>query len=136
MASEWMHEPVVRHGTSPLPQSSLAPQSSLMHESDDLVVARGYQALGIKSVRVEILRFILSHGETCAADLMQEFALSRNGVLAHLRALTAAGLLHERHDTHPRGSGPITYWRADLEDASVVLDTLVDYVLTTASGAA
>ncbi|GGF30806.1 ArsR/SmtB family transcription factor [Subtercola lobariae] len=122
--------------TTSLVRGLASQPSALLHESDELVIARSYQALGIKSVRVEILRYILSNGETCASDLMREFGLSRNGVLAHLRALTTAGLLHERHDTHPRGSGPITYWRADLEDASVVLDTLVDYVLTTTSGAA
>ncbi|RFA18837.1 ArsR/SmtB family transcription factor [Subtercola boreus] len=101
---------------------------SLLRESNDEIVALSYRALGIKPVRLEILRLILARGETSAAHLMAEFGLSRNGVLCHLRSLTAAGLLHERHDTHPRGSGPITYWSADAENASIMLDTLLDYM--------
>ena len=102
---------------------------SLLGESNDSIVALSYRALGIKPVRLEILRLILGRGETSAAQVMTEFNISRNGALLHLRSLTDAALLHERHDTHPRGSGPITYWRADADNASVMLDTVFDYVM-------
>lgn len=75
----------------------------------------GLRALGASPNRIEVLRLVLGAAEVTTADLMAELNLSRGGVLKHLDALADLGLVTARHTTHPRGSGPITYWRADEE---------------------
>lgn len=95
----------------------------------DDAAALAYRALGATSTRVEILRLVLSSREVSTADVMNALGLSRNGVTRHLRELNADGLLCERHATHPRGSGPITYWSADADRVLDVLDSLVDHVM-------
>jgi predicted ArsR family transcriptional regulator len=95
---------------------------SLTGVGNDALAARSYRTLGASPVRIEILRLLLAAGELSAADLMAELGLTRNGVRRHLHALRQDGLLTERHTTHPRGSGPITYWGADPDE---VIDVLV-----------
>ncbi|GGF21487.1 ArsR/SmtB family transcription factor [Subtercola lobariae] len=105
---------------------------SLVGHGDDYAAARAYRALGATSTRVEILRLVLASGEVSAAELMAALALTRNGVHHHLRALTDDGLLLERHTTHPRGSGPITYWRADPDEVLTMLEDLTAHVMSAA----
>ncbi|MCU1480649.1 MAG: hypothetical protein JWQ19_1435 [Subtercola sp.] len=89
-------------------------------------------ALGITPTRIEILRIVLASGDVSASQLAMNLGLSRNGVLHHLRALTEGGLLRARHCTHPRGSGPITYCRADEEEVRTVLRDVNRHLFTDA----
>lgn len=86
-------------------------------------------ALGITESRLEILRILLSRHETTTAQLIRSTGLSMNGVRAHLRALVRCGLVEGRHATHPRGAGPITYWRAAADDTEDLMDQLCRYLL-------
>lgn len=49
--------------------------------------------------------------------------------MQHLRILSEVGLITKRKSTHPRGSGPITYWRADRNEVEVVLERFVHHLL-------
>jgi predicted ArsR family transcriptional regulator len=111
---------------------STAAATSLVGFGDHDAAARAYDAFGILPLRIEIVRFALSRPEFSAADVMAEFGLTRNGALQHLRKLTDEGLLFERRCTHPRGSGPITYWRADADGVHDLLAALVDHVMSSA----
>jgi len=72
-----------------------------------------YAALGIWSLRAEILRYLHCRPEASTADVMREFGVTRNGAMQHLRGLAETGLVLSRQCTHPRGAGPITSWRTD-----------------------
>jgi predicted ArsR family transcriptional regulator len=95
----------------------------------DTVIEHAHRALGTGATRIEILRFTIASGEVTSSQLMAELGLTRNGVRAHLVALTAEGLLIERHATHPRGCGPVTYWRADIDEVIAVMDALSEHVI-------
>lgn len=71
--------------------------------------------LGASSVRLAILQLTIRFGEVRAVELEDALGLTRNGIGAHLKDLTAAGYLIERNATHPRGAGNVKYWRADRE---------------------
>lgn len=71
--------------------------------------------LGASSVRLSILQLVIRYGEVRATELEDALGLTRNGVGAHLKELTAAGFLIERNATHPRGAGNVKYWRVDRE---------------------
>ncbi|WP_345763401.1 ArsR/SmtB family transcription factor [Diaminobutyricibacter sp. McL0608] len=91
----------------------------------------GYILVSAGRTRVEILR-MLSHLPNCTTShVMAELGLTRNGVLAHLKTLAAAGLISRHRSTHPRGSGRTYYWRANQEMVSDALDDLYDYILGT-----
>lgn len=102
---------------------------SLVGLGDDIAAQRAYRGLGITSLRVELLRFVLSRPRVCTADAMQEFGITRNCAHHHLHALNSQGLLSALHTTHPRGSGPITYWSADEAEVEELFTTLLDHVL-------
>ncbi|RFA10840.1 hypothetical protein B7R54_17730 [Subtercola boreus] len=86
-------------------------------------------ALGITQSRLEILRILLSQRETTTAELIGETGLSMNGVRQHLQALVGCGLVEGRRATHPRGAGPITYWRAAADHIEDQMDQLCRYLL-------
>ncbi|UFS58121.1 ArsR/SmtB family transcription factor [Subtercola endophyticus] len=100
---------------------------------DAAAADRACAALGITPTRIEILRVVLASGDVSASELALNLGLSRNGVLHHLRALTEGGLLRARHCTHPRGSGPITYWRADEQEVRSVLHDVDRHLFTDSS---
>jgi DNA-binding transcriptional ArsR family regulator len=106
--------------------------NSLVGYGDEVAAERVNRVLGVRATRVEILRLIVASSEASAAELMSETGLTRNGVIGHLRILTEEGLLIERHATHPRGSGPITYWRADVDEVLSVLDVFSMHVMSSA----
>ena len=111
-----------------MPYSSAA--GSLVGFGDDESAARAYGALAILPLRVEILRFVLSRSEVSVADVMAEFGVTRNGALQHLKGLGDEGLLLARRCTHPRGSGPITYWRAYPDEVEALMQRLVGHILS------
>ncbi|TIH33898.1 ArsR family transcriptional regulator [Subtercola vilae] len=74
--------------------------------------------LGVSAARLEILRFILSKREVSVTAIMVEVGMTRNGVRRHLEALQHSGLISERRTTHPRGSGPITYFSANEDSVA------------------
>ncbi|WP_161580309.1 MULTISPECIES: ArsR/SmtB family transcription factor [Subtercola] len=88
-----------------------------------------YSGLGVSFSRLEILRIVLARTEVSSSTVMAEMGMTRNGVTRHLEALRNAGLISERRTTHPRGSGPITYWRADRGDVWDAVDELGQYLL-------
>lgn len=51
------------------------------------------RVLGVRSVRLRILRELVRAGEASAGDIMAVLGLSRNGVRKHLRDLELAGLV-------------------------------------------
>jgi predicted ArsR family transcriptional regulator len=101
---------------------------SLLGFGDELEATRVYDALGIAPLRIEILRLLLSRREASAADVMNEFGLTRNGALTHLKRLSADGILVSRSSTHPRGSGPITYWSVDRDALADLTDSLLNHL--------
>lgn len=107
----------------------LAPAASLIGHGDLEAAERACRVLCIAPLRIEILRFVLCRTEVSAATLMKEFGLTRNGALSHIKVLAEEDLLTQRRATHPRGSGPITYWRADRAGVQSVLETLTRHVL-------
>jgi predicted ArsR family transcriptional regulator len=80
-------------------------------------------------MRSEILRFVTSADEVSVLEVMAELSLTRNGVVTHLRALEAEALGSSRRGTHPRGSGAITYWRADIAEIEDMCDDLTRHLL-------
>lgn len=78
--------------------------------------------------RLAVLRFFLDHQEATAKDLMEATGLSRNAAGHHLTALRAAGVLHERRTTHPRGQGLIGYWVMDRAAMQAVRDGVVEHL--------
>ncbi|CAN5248687.1 hypothetical protein BH09ACT6_BH09ACT6_26860 [soil metagenome] len=92
-------------------------------------VQRAQAVFGVSSVRLDIITALLAGGEVSDAALMDRFGLTRNGIRRHLKALEAQGIITGRHATHPRGSGPITYWRADAEELLLLIDDLRRAVL-------
>jgi predicted ArsR family transcriptional regulator len=97
---------------------------SMIGWGDDHAIHRVYRAFAVSPTRIEILRFIFFRGDVSTSEIMVEVGLSRNGARVHLHALLAEGLLIKRHDTHPRGSGPITYWKPEVDQISDLLETL------------
>jgi predicted ArsR family transcriptional regulator len=85
--------------------------------------------LGVSPVRLEILRFVISKREVSVSAIMTELGMTRNGIRRHLDCLRESGLISERHTTHPRGAGPITYWRADENSVAYALDWLSTQLL-------
>ncbi|WP_431030927.1 ArsR/SmtB family transcription factor [Plantibacter sp. RU18] len=85
--------------------------------------------LGVRPARLALLRIVIANGEVTAQELMDALGMTRNGVGLHLKVLTDAGLLTERHATHPRGTGGIHYWSANVEIIRDTLDTLSASVL-------
>jgi len=104
------------------------PARSLVGHGDPLAAARISRVFGANVLRLEITRYLVTRDETSTADVMREFGLSRNGALAHLRELDAEGIVVAVRHTHPRGSGPITYWRVDPDEVELALRTLVEHV--------
>ena len=103
---------------------------SLAGTGDEHLAWSAYLTLGISPRRVEILRFLLSREQTSVSQVMTEFGLTRNGVLGHLRAMQQGGLISVSRSTHPRGAGPISYWKADLCAVSKLLEGLQWHVLS------
>ena len=101
---------------------------SLAGLGNDIAAHRDYRGLGIAALRIEILRFVVSRPQVCTADVMREFHITRNGARHHLHALSDEELIVARHTTHPRGSGPITYWSADRAEIHEFFDALIDHV--------
>lgn len=100
----------------------------LIPESDDA----GRDArlvLGVRPARLALLRIVIANGEVTAQELMDALDMTRNGVGLHLKVLTDAGLLIRRQATHPRGTGGIYYWSANVEAIRETLDTLSASVL-------
>ncbi|GGF33821.1 hypothetical protein GCM10011399_28740 [Subtercola lobariae] len=91
---------------------------------------RAFTALGVSNARVEILRAISRRGESPTSALMEDVGLSRNGLSRHLEVLRQSGFLSDRHATHPRGSGPITYWSLDSDGISDAIEALLTYIST------
>ena len=84
--------------------------------------------VGISSTRLEIIRLLGERVEISDAALMAELGLARNSVRKHLRHLQACGIALPRHTTHPRGSGPITFWRVDSDVLDRVVATLCEHL--------
>jgi len=103
---------------------------SLVGTGDEHLAWSAYSALGISHRRVEILRFLLSRERTSVSQVMAEFGLTRNGVLGHLRAMQQGGLISVSRTTHPRGAGPISYWKADTEAVFELMEGLQLHVLS------
>jgi hypothetical protein len=103
-------------------------RDSLVGFGDADRAAVAFRALDVGTVRIEVLRQIVASREVSTADLMGELGFTRNGLTPHPRALASAGLIAERHATHPRGSGPITYWRANVDSVLTTLDAVVAHV--------
>lgn len=59
---------------------------------------------------------------------MEEFGLTGNGALLHLKCMMAEMILFERRCTHPRGSGPVTYWSVNRSEVESLIESLVDYL--------
>ncbi|GAA0991148.1 hypothetical protein GCM10009563_03220 [Subtercola frigoramans] len=108
--------------------------SSVARQRIGLDPERAYLALGASALRVEILTFVLTNASSSTAEIMTQFAITRNGALDHLRLLQRNGLVSAERRTHPRGSGPITYWSAEEGDVAVVLYDLIDYILGLGAG--
>lgn len=89
---------------------------------------RAYTMLGATQSRLETLRLILAYPEVSTSDIARALDLTRNGVQPHLDALTRAGVVRERHTTHPRGSGPITYWSGDADEVHIVFESLLSHL--------
>jgi len=101
---------------------------SLAGWGDESSAARAYDAFGMAPLRMEILRFALSRREISTADVMHEFGLTRNGALQHLKQLAGELLITSRRCTHPRGSGPVTYWSADRDEFDSLVESLLRHV--------
>jgi predicted ArsR family transcriptional regulator len=100
----------------------------LVGHGDDYTAQRAYRVTGSPPARLEVLRFVLAYPETTTAEVMVALNMSRNGVLRHLKVLADEGMLEMRHATHPRGAGPITYWRANVDEAWAVFEALGDHL--------
>ena len=103
---------------------------SLVGTGDEHLAWTAYLALGIPHTRVEILRYLLSREQASVSQVMAEFGLARNGVLGHLRVMQKGGLVSVSRKTHPRGSGPISYWKADTDAVSELLEGLRWHILS------
>lgn len=114
--------------------SRMRSASSLTGYGDEYAASRAYVAFAISPLRVELIRYLLVRDEVSVGELMREFCVTRNGIVSHLRALTVQGLAHERRATHPRGSGPITYWSIDRFNVDELLATLTAHLLGTTDG--
>lgn len=101
---------------------------SLIGHGDDYAAQRAYRIIGLPSARLEILRFVLAFDEVSTAEIMQTLNMTRNGVLRHLEVLSSEGLIVNRRATHPRGAGPITYWRGDADEARGALEALTAHL--------
>lgn len=86
------------------------------------------EAIAATPARLRVLRVVMEHSEVTAKDVMAELNVSRTAVGYHLAALTAAGLIHERRATHPRGSGPVIYWAADRAVIGTLRDSLIEHL--------
>jgi hypothetical protein len=106
---------------------------SLIGLGDEAFAAQAFETLGISPMRLEILRLAMSRPELSTADVMYEFDITRSCARQHLLGLTDGQLLLARRTTHPRGSGPITYWHADHGEIAQLLDQLTNYFLSGAS---
>lgn len=71
-----------------------------------------------------MLRAVIASTEATTAKLMELSGLTRSGVLGHLRIPARDGLVKGRRTTHPRGSGPITYWHAVSEEIEDLMSNL------------
>jgi hypothetical protein len=107
---------------------AFARTQSLVGLGDEESAARAYEAFAMTPVRMEILRLALSRKEVSTADVMNEFAITRNGALVHLKRIAAQGLLRKHRCTHLRGSGPITYWRADPDELDAIVRSLLGHL--------
>ena len=85
-------------------------------------------AIAATPARLQTLRLVMNSAEVTAKDVMDALELSRTAAGYHLAALVEAGLIHERRATHPRGSGPVIYWAADLSAIHAVRDTLFQHL--------
>lgn len=101
---------------------------SLAGIGDEDTACKAYDALGVR-LRDELLRFLVSQPEVSTARIMSEFGISRSGAVKHLRILSESGLVTKRRSTHPRGSGPITYWQADPAEVVVLMEGFLHYIL-------
>ena len=91
-------------------------------------VSKAAKALGLSPTRIEVLKLVLAH-ETSTAEVMEQLGLSRNGALQNLRSLENAGIVTERRVTHPRGSGPITYWAGKTSDVEGLIDDIFAFLV-------
>lgn len=85
-------------------------------------------AIASTPARLRTLRVVMDHDEVTAKDVMEELGLSRSAAGYHLAALVDARLVHERRATHPRGSGPVIYWKADRKAIHAVRETLFEHL--------
>ena len=101
----------------------------LIGHGDGATAALACRVLGATSLRIEILRALIASQQVSTAEVMEEFSLSRGQAMSHLKDLEQSGMLTKQRTTHPRGSGPITYWRPNADGVEDVLDSLFSHLL-------
>jgi DNA-binding transcriptional ArsR family regulator len=102
---------------------------SLIGRGDSIAAERACRVIGATPTRLEVLRMIVAFEDISTAELIEALDLTRNGVLRHLKVLKSEGLISATRTTHPRGAGPITYWRADVDELGDVLESLSHHLL-------
>lgn len=102
---------------------------SLMGYGNYVAAERACRIIGATPTRLEVLRMIVAFDDVSTSEIVDSLELTRNGVLRHLKVLEAEGLIVRTRTTHPRGAGPITYWRADVDQLDDVFESLSDHVL-------
>jgi predicted ArsR family transcriptional regulator len=85
--------------------------------------------LGMSTITLQLMRS-LARRDASVSELMDELALSRNGVLRHLHPLRRTGVVTARKEAAPGAYRPVTIYRLDrsarLDLAWVVFEELVD----------
>jgi predicted ArsR family transcriptional regulator len=96
----------------------------MLHTLPSLDAYRASAALGVNQTRLDLIHLLVNNPQCSTNDLMMALDLTRNGVLTHLKALESMQLVSEKRETHPRGSGPITYWLADIPEFEYLMGEL------------
>jgi len=91
-------------------------------------------ALGVSTLCVEVLRETVRSEAVSTAEIADALGITQNAAWQQLRRLRAAKLVTQRRDTHPRGAGGISYWRADPTAIAAVLDDLFIEILGDLTG--
>lgn len=102
----------------------------MLHRPADFTVSldEACAAIAATPARLRTLRVVMDHSEVTAKDVMEALGLSRSAAGYHLTALVDAHLVHSRHATHSRGSGPVIYWKADREAIHALRETLFEHL--------
>ncbi|WP_316295681.1 ArsR/SmtB family transcription factor [Clavibacter michiganensis] len=98
----------------------------IAHSSVD--IDQACAAIAATPARLRTLRVVMDGTEVTAKSVGEALGISRNAAAYHLAGLAQAGLVGERHATHPRGSGPIVYWSARAEAIRDLRDVLFDHL--------